>query len=69
MKCPYCNEDMKTGKIHGDRYSLKWIPKEKNIGILYPFAKGVKLVDENSFNSIEADLCESCKKVIIDLPK
>ena len=29
MKCPYCNEDMKLGVIHGDRYALKWIPAEK----------------------------------------
>ena len=70
MKCPYCNEDMKLGVIHGDRYALKWIPEEKDKGIfLNPFVKGVKLTDNNDFNSIQSYLCDNCKKVIIDLPK
>lgn len=70
MKCPYCNEDMKLGVIHGDRYTLKWIPNEKDKGVfLQTFVKGIKLTDSSDFNSIESYLCDKCKKVIIDLPK
>lgn len=32
--CPYCGVKMKLGVIHGDRYRLKWIPKEKDKGIM-----------------------------------
>ena len=70
MKCPYCNEDMKLGVIHGDRYALKWIPKEKDKGVfLQAFVKGIKLADSSDFNSIESYLCDKCGKIIIDLPK
>ena len=70
MKCPYCNEDMKLGVIHGDRYALKWIPAEKNKGVfLQTFVKGIKLTDNSGFNTIKSYLCDNCKKVIIDLPK
>lgn len=60
--CPYCGAKMKLGFIHGDRYSLKWIPEERDKGILLQwFAEGIKLG-----YSIEAFYCEECKKIIID---
>lgn len=70
MKCPYCDGEMKLGAIHGDRYTLKWIPEEKDKGVfLQTFVKGIKLTDNSGFNIIESYLCDKCKKVIINLPK
>ena len=31
MKCPYCQEEMINGLIYGDRYSLKWMPEDKEL--------------------------------------
>ena len=31
MKCPYCSDEMINGYMYGDRYKLKWLPKEKNL--------------------------------------
>lgn len=70
MKCPYCNEEMKLGVIHGERFALKWVNKDNdNLGILHPFKKGIKLSNPYDFNVVEAYLCNDCKKIIIDLPK
>lgn len=70
MVCPYCNENMESGVIHGDRYSIKWIPQEKDKGIfLSPFIKGIKLSDKSSSNSVEAYFCNQCDKVVINLQK
>lgn len=67
MECPYCGEKMKRGFIHGDRYSLKWIPEEKDKGALLQwFSKGIKLEDSYG-DSVESFCCESCKKIVIDV--
>lgn len=67
MKCPYCEEGMERGFINGDRYSLKWIPEEKDRGPLFQwFIKGIKLTDAFESNSIESFYCKNCKKIIID---
>lgn len=61
--CPYCGARMKLGVIHGDRYCLKWIPKEKDKGIILQwFSKGRRLG-----HSIESSFCEECKKIVIDV--
>lgn len=71
MKCPYCKEEMQPGAIHFDgMYKPKWIPNKKNtLSILYPFVKGIKLIDDFLDNKIECCLCTNCKKLIIDLPE
>lgn len=66
MKCPYCKEDMKLGVIHGERYALKWIPKEKDRALFPWLVKGIKLSYALDGNSVEAFYCEGCKKIIID---
>ncbi|OZV13758.1 hypothetical protein CIW83_02125 [Tissierella sp. P1] len=68
MKCPYCGEEMKRGFIYGDRYSLKWIPEEKDKGLIFQwFARGIKLSDASMNNSVESFCCKNCKKIIIDV--
>ena len=34
MKCPYCDREMVVGSISQDRYALKWIPADKDKGLL-----------------------------------
>lgn len=68
MKCLYCEEEMEQGVINGDRYSLKWVPAEKDKGVLFQWiSKGIKLSDTFADNSAEVFCCESCKKIIIDV--
>lgn len=68
MKCPYCGKDMKKGIIPGDRYSLKWIPEEKNQGnLLQWFSKGIKLSDALMDHGVQGFYCDDCKKIIIDV--
>ena len=45
MKCPFCNAEMLVGNISQDRYALKWVPSDKDRGLLNftPFVKGIKL--------------------------
>lgn len=67
LTCPYCNEKMKSGFIHGDRYTLKWIPEENNKGaVLQWFSKGIKLTNPLTNPSIESFYCDKCNKIIID---
>jgi hypothetical protein len=68
MKCPYCNTDMDLGVIHSGRDSIKWIPKEKDKGLLLsPFIKGVIVVD--LFEKIKSYYCSTSKKMVLDLKK
>lgn len=45
MKCPYCGQEMIVGSILQDGYVLKWVPSNKDRGILNftPLVKGIKL--------------------------
>lgn len=68
MNCPYCNEKMDEGVIHGDRYALKWIEKSRDKGaIISIFQKGIKLTSPWVSNEIETYYCSKCKKMIIDV--
>lgn len=66
MLCPYCNEEMINGVINGDRYSIKWVPKDKNLGALLQwFSKGIILA--GMFENVEdVFYCEKCEKILID---
>lgn len=60
--CPYCAKPMARGVIHGDRYRLKWIPEEKDKGLVFQlFSKGIKLG-----YSLDSYYCKSCDKIIVD---
>ncbi|EEG75608.1 PF20097 family protein [[Clostridium] hylemonae] len=64
MKCPYCNKNMKPGKIWQDRYALKWVPSERR----FPFGGGIRLtsiIEDRPF--IEAYYCDNCKILISKL--
>jgi len=66
MHCPYCNEEMDNGAIHGDRYAIKWVSKDKDRGrLLQWFSKGIILAGMGE--SVEdVFYCEKCEKIIID---
>lgn len=68
LKCPYCNNDMKVGSISQDRYALKWVPSDKDMGILNftPFVKGIKLTSMADGMYVKVFYCEQCRKFIID---
>lgn len=66
MHCPYCNDQMYNGVIHGDRYPVKWIPEEKNMGPIFQwFSKGIILAGHLQ-NVEDVFYCEKCEKIIID---
>ena len=66
MLCPYCNDEMHKGVIHGDRYATKWVPEEKDRGaILQWFYKGIILA-EYAEDVEDVFYCENCEKIIID---
>lgn len=67
MLCPYCSKTMKTGKIAGDRYPLKWIPEDKYHVLFSAFQKGIKLTNYWKDNSVHAYYFEDCQKIIIDM--
>lgn len=65
--CPYCGKEMELGYIPQGRFSLKWIPEEKNKGpLLTWFPKGIKLTDLYSNGTVESFYCNDCEKIIID---
>lgn len=69
MKCPYCNDEMTVGIIRGGRDRIKWIPKEKDKGIvLSPFVKGITILEWMD-SKVEGYYCEKCNKITIDVPK
>jgi hypothetical protein len=74
-KCPYCQNELKRGFVEGDaRSQLKWAPE--NIS-KHPLCRTLSDEDScivltkfgwlNSLSRVEADYCESCKKIIIDI--
>jgi len=67
-KCLKCDTEMKKGYIQsGTR--LAWVPKVSKLSVEPSFNKeSILLSKQNRFsiNYVDAYLCESCKKVIID---
>ena len=64
MKCPYCGANMVKGVIHGDRFELKWIAKDKDKGFLLAhFMRGIDF--ERERQGIEAYYCEKDRVIII----
>lgn len=69
MKCPYCNKEMIKGYIYGYKYSLKWLPEEKDL-LLGIWAKdSIELGDDHEMGrpKVEAHMCSECGKYIIDI--
>ncbi|MCU6733641.1 PF20097 family protein [Diplocloster agilis] len=68
MKCPYCDKEMIIGSISQDRYALKWVPADKDKGILNftPLVKGIKLTSMMDDLRVKVYYCEQCRKFLID---
>ena len=68
MDCPFCGETMVTGSISQDRYALKWIPLEKDRGLLNftPLVKGIKLTSMWENPTVKVFYCRACRKFVID---
>lgn len=69
MKCPYCNEEMIRGYIYGYRYTLKWLPEEKDL-LFGMWAKdSIKIGESEEMGRprVEAHMCSECGKYIIDI--
>lgn len=68
MKCPFCKNEMVVGSISQDRYALKWISAEKDMGLLNftPLVKGIKLTSLADGTAVKVFYCEPCRKFIID---
>ncbi|MBU9725828.1 PF20097 family protein [Diplocloster modestus] len=68
MKCPYCDREMVVGSISQDRYALKWIPADKDKGLLNftPLVKGIKLTSMMDEVTVKVFYCEQCRKFLID---
>ena len=68
MKCPFCNAEMLVGNISQDRYALKWVPYNKDRGLLNftPFVKGIKLTSMSDGMTVKVFYCNKCRKFVID---
>jgi hypothetical protein len=70
MNCPYCKEEMIKGFVYGDRYALKWLPETKNL-LMGIWAKdGLTVSKRGKYGGrtrVEALMCQSCHKLMIDM--
>lgn len=69
MKCPFCDNEMQSGKITGDgRSKVHWIPEGDKPGILESMIGKGRIDAEYTLTkfSIEANYCGQCKKMIFD---
>ena len=68
MNCPFCNAEMLVGNISQDRYALKWVPSDKDRGLLNftPFVKGIKLTSMSDGITVKVFYCNKCRKFVID---
>jgi hypothetical protein len=70
MKCPYCNGEMVKGNIFGDRYALKWLPEEEKLFMGIWAVGGIQIGNSRGLlqrPKVEAFMCNSCHKLIIDM--
>lgn len=67
MKCPYCNEEMRRGYIQSAR-QIFW-GKEKHKISFIPNRDGEFNISDGILNGAtsEANYCEECKKLIIEV--
>ena len=69
MMCPYCRGEMTKGYIQC-RDGVYWTPDHAFVSALSGLKKGavsLKNDPEHPSNTAVAYLCQSCKKVIIDI--
>ena len=63
MKCPYCDKEMKEGKLACSRFDISWVSKEGH------FWNKEKVYIHELFDCgmPKAYFCEESNKIIIDL--
>lgn len=69
MLCPYCNKEMVSGFLYGDRYRSTWLTEKEGLAFGL-FATGGERIGRRGFFTppkIKADRCLACRKIIIDL--
>lgn len=51
-----------------DRYALKWVPANKDQGLLNftPLVKGIELTSMMDSTCVKVFYCELCRKFVID---
>ena len=69
MKCPYCNEEMKSGYLQTAR-DLYWTEKPKKVLMIANLEDDI-LIGKTTFGGVlaEVDMCPNCKKIVIDIEK
>jgi hypothetical protein len=69
MKCPYCSDEMVLGNLYGDRYALKWLPKDKGLVLGIWAANGIKIGSSGGLARPKASayVCKAYNKMIIDI--
>jgi len=69
MRCPYCGGEMIEGDVLGDRYQLRFQPKDKKL-VLGLWASGSTPLGRDSFLGrprLEAFICQTCNKLVADV--
>jgi len=72
MICPICGNEMEKGKLYGGRYTLKWLPYDKEL-FLGTFAIGSDKIDSRTKKEkskapfVRCDKCTKCRRYIVDL--
>lgn len=71
MICSICGNEMAKGYLYGDRYALKWQPEDKKLIAGIWSSGGITLKKNSTFGRprSEAYVCNTCKKMTIDLEK
>lgn len=65
MKCPQCEGEMEKGFIQGGNM-ITWVRKKHKLSLL-PKEGEIILGQDAVFGAcITADICKTCKKVIVD---
>ena len=69
MKCPYCNEEMKSDYLQTAR-DLYWTEKPKKVLMIANLDDDI-LIGKTTFGGVlaEVDMCPNCKKIVIDIEK
>lgn len=75
MKCPFCNNDMVSGLLHGrGGGAFFWIPEDEEISIFFNCTvknvnkKNGIMFDPTAYGGLKypANVCKYCKKVIFE---
>lgn len=67
MLCPYCNQEMKTGYLKGERgYALMWTDDPFKMTDI-AFGDDLRICKETDIDRPTACLCKACRKIIMNI--